>query len=445
MLSLKKKTVLALYIHNEPSGYDWGLGACSKLWLNNSLKSLNSDYISLGSSLVLKLGCPKEIFSDLLKNNNIEEVCWNKRFEPFVSDQDSEVKKWLENLGIKTSIFNSNYLIDPNEFKNLKGDPYLVFTPFMRSFFSKPTNLQLASNPSSITPHSCKGVCIDDLRLTPKKDWYSSIFSNWKPGRAGAERNLEKFCSNTIECYLDKRNFLYEDGTSKLSPHLAFGEISPREVWHRCIHNQFCKPFLTQILWREFSNYFLLHFPETTNNCWKIKFSKYSWKTNSEKLLKWKKGQTGYPIVDAAMRQLWKTGWMHNRARMIVASFLVKDLHIHWIEGARWFWDTLVDADLANNTMGWQWVAGCGPDAAPYFRIFNPVTQSKKFDPEGQYIKQYLPELANLPSQWIHEPSKAPPLLIRSAGLEMGKDYPFPIVDHAKEREEALKGYSEIK
>ena len=269
--------------------------------------------------------------------------------------------------------------------------------------------------------------------------------SEWTPGRAGAEQKLEKFCDNSIGKYSTARNVLAQNGTSLLSPHLAFGEISPKEIWNKANLLPNAEPFLRQILWREFANSFAYYFPKSTDYSWKEKFEKYPWENNSEYINKWQKGQTGYPIVDAGMRQLWQTGWMHNRTRMIVGSFLVKDLLIHWLEGARWFWDTLVDADIANNTLGWQWVAGSGPDAAPYFRIFNPMLQGKKFDSNGDYVRKYIPELNRLPKKWIHSPWEAPKSVLCAAGVYIGENYPERIVYHDEARKKALIGYNKIK
>jgi deoxyribodipyrimidine photo-lyase len=287
---------------------------------------------------------------------------------------------------------------------------------------------------------------ISKLGLEPKVDWAGGLRQTWRPGERGASRQMKAFLDRAIETYSTDRDRPDRRGTSRLSPHLHFGEIGVRQIWHAVRrHGAAADPseemhatYLRQIAWREFSYHLLFHFPDTPRQALRPEFRRFPWRVDRKRLRAWTRGMTGYPLVDAGMRELWHTGWMHNRVRMLAASFLVKHLMIPWQEGAAWFWDTLVDADLANNTMGWQWSAGCGADAAPYFRIFNPVIQGEKFDPDGEYVRRWVPELTRLPNRWIHKPWEAPAELLSKAGVELGKNYPRPIVEHAAARKRAL-------
>jgi deoxyribodipyrimidine photo-lyase len=291
-------------------------------------------------------------------------------------------------------------------------------------------------------------VELSSLRLEPAIDWAAGMRSTWQPGETGAIAQLNRMLAGRVEMYGEDRDRPDRVGTSRLSPHLHFGEISPRQVWHaiQCRYpKRHAEPFLRQLLWREFAHHLLYHFPRTPTEPLRPEFTHFPWRNDAKMLRAWQRGRTGYPIVDAGMRELWTTGWMHNRVRMIVASFLVKHLRLHWEEGADWFWDTLVDADLANNTLGWQWSAACGADAAPYFRIFNPVLQGLKFDPDGSYVRRWLPELANLPNRWVHQPWNMPAPERQRIGLHLGQNYPKPIVNHATARQEALNAFHSLK
>jgi deoxyribodipyrimidine photo-lyase len=293
------------------------------------------------------------------------------------------------------------------------------------------------------------------LALLPRLGWAEGFAERWQPGEAGALKRLKHFSARAMASYAEQRNFPEVDGTSALSPHLHFGEIGPRQIW-AAVRAQSkesgifpasrgAQVFLSEVGWREFAGHLLYHFPQTPAAPLREEFAAFPWVKSKTLLRAWQKGLTGYPIVDAGMRQLWRTGWMHNRVRMIVASFLVKHLRISWEEGAAWFWDTLVDADLASNTFGWQWSAGCGADAAPYFRIFNPILQGKKFDPDGGYVRRWVPELDRLPSDFIHEPWTAPPLVLAAAGVTLGENYPAPVVAHGAAREAALAGFKSLR
>jgi deoxyribodipyrimidine photo-lyase len=295
-----------------------------------------------------------------------------------------------------------------------------------------------------------KSVDLAALKLEPTLDWANGFTAHWNLGEEGATRRLHRFINHGLKGYSRGRDHPAIDGTSRLSPYLHFGEISPHQVWDavqkpRSRSRQAVDRYCTELGWREFSHHLLFHFPHTPEQPLRKDFKAFPWIYDRRALWAWQRGRTGFPIVDAGMRQLWRIGWMHNRVRMIVASFLVKDLLIPWVQGAMWFWDTLVDADLGNNTLGWQWVAGCGADAAPYFRIFNPVSQGERFDPEGDYVREWVPELAKLPKKWIHRPAEAPPEVLAKANVEIGMNYPKPLVDHAEARQRALKAFEKVK
>jgi deoxyribodipyrimidine photo-lyase len=348
-------------------------------------------------------------------------------------------------------------LYEPGEILNSSGKPFQVFTPFWNACCSGPEPAAPLLRPKRLAAPGGwpRSLALDELDLEPKVDWASGIRAAWTPGEKGAHDLLRRFVRESLLDYSDQRDRPYVPGTSRLSPHLRFGEISPRQIWHGVYGGLNSKrtrtsmkavePFLRQLGWREFSYHLLHHLPHTTDEPLRSDFAAFPWRTDEAALKAWQRGQTGYPLVDAGMRELWATGWMHNRVRMVVASFLVKDLLIPWQEGARWFWDTLVDADLANNTMGWQWTAGCGADAAPYFRVFNPVGQGERFDAKGDYVRRWVPELAKLPPAWIHRPWEAPAAVLAEAGIVLGKTYPKRIVVHAEARERALAAVATLK
>ncbi len=446
--------VIPLYIWSPEEEGDWEPGGASRWWLYYSLSELEAKLAKLGSPLVVKRGYCLSVLRDFVKEVGAHAVFWNRRYEPATVVRDKNIKGALVNDGIDARSFNANLLFEPWQVLNSKNEPYKVFTAYHKAATS------LVSPPAPVdAPRKLKApqkniqrVSIADLMLLPRINWTKGLEETWQPGEKGAKRNLAEFLSEFVDDYDKARDLPSVVGTSRLSPHLHFGEISPRTIWHAVKESQKSargrdsrNTYLKELVWREFAYHLLFHFPLTTNAPLRTEFERFPWR-NDEQLLKlWQQGKTGYPLVDAGMRELWHTGWMHNRVRMIVASFLVKDLLLPWQQGAQWFWDTLVDADLANNTLGWQWSAGCGADAAPYFRIFNPVLQSKKFDPDGEYIKRWVPELKNLPKPWFHNPWQAPAEVLKAHKIELGKTYPLPVVDHSFARDRALEAFKQLK
>jgi deoxyribodipyrimidine photo-lyase len=401
---------------------DWPPGAASRWWLHQSLNSLDADLRRLGMSLIFRGGPSLDALRILIRESGAASVFWNRRYEPVLRERDIRVEQALRSDGIHVETFNSALLFEPEKIRNRSGKPFRIFTPFWRSCLSAaPDFMPMPAPPSRKTKH-LQSLALDELKLEPVIDWAEGFRSSWQPGESGAQKLLQKFFANALEDYPEGRNYPAIQGTSRLSPHLHFGEISPHQVWAACAEHRTVasKAFLRQLGWREFAHHLLHHFPETTTKPLRPEFSHFRWRKDPSKREAWQRGRTGYPMVDAGMRELWTTGWMHNRVRMIAGSFLVKDLLLHWLEGARWFWDTLVDADLANNTLGWQWIAGCGADAAPFFRIFNPAIQAANYDPKSQYMRAWVSELDS-------------------------PDYPRQVVDHARARDRALEALAAMK
>jgi deoxyribodipyrimidine photo-lyase len=444
--------VIPVFIWAPDEEKPWSLGGAHRWWLHHSLYSLASDLEAAGSGLIIRTGPSSETLQTLIEETGAERVAWSDRYEPALRSRDQNIAEQLRKRGIEVVQFQSAILHDPDSVRTGNDTPYRVFTRLWKKF------LKVVNVPRSLpTPHfeqtsslpPVESLTVDDLELLPKIDWAGGLREAWRPGESGAHEALETFIDECVRTYETHRNFPSREGTSRLSPHLRFGEISPRQVWNRVLSRTTGgdgpDAFRREIGWREFSYHLLYHYPETTLKPLDPRFSTFPWEDDESHLLRWQKGQTGYPIVDAGMRQLWHTGWMHNRVRMIVASFLTKDLLLHWIEGARWFWDTLVDADLANNTQGWQWAAGSGADAQPFFRIFNPVSQGERFDPDGAYVRRWIPELRKLPDKYLHRPWEAPEDALAHAGIELGSDYPSPIVDHSEARKKALDAFEKVK
>jgi len=451
--------IVPVYIDCPQCEGDWSLGGASRWWLYGSLQALKQRLRQRGMRLILQRGPAAEVLAHLVRQTGASHVAWCRRGEPAARACEQAVLGRLAELGVRPIVCAGNWLVEPGTLTTPQGQPYRVFTPFYKVWQSRlaldPPEAEPKWIPPAAWPDSQR---LEDWRLLPRPDWAGGLRETWTPGEAGAQKRLEAFLARRVDHYAQGRDLLAEDGTSRLSPHLHFGEISVRQVWHALASWPNAGPpkvrqaaarsreaFGRQLAWREFAAHLLWWFPQTDRQPLQAAFAQFPWHDDPDALAAWQRGRTGYPLVDAAMRQLWRTGWMHNRGRMVVGSFLVKHLRIHWLAGAQWFWDTLVDADLANNTLGWQWVAGCGADAAPYFRIFNPVRQGEKFDPQGAYVRRWVPELAGLPDRWVHNPWEAPPEVLKAAGVRLGVDYPRPIVEHASARREALAALSQMR
>ena len=439
--------ILPIYILDEVNSKEFALGGASRWWLHNSLNALSK---SLDGNLKVFKGNPEDIILDLTKAYEIQGVYWNRCYEPWQIKRDKKIKDSLSKTSVQTKSFNGSLLWEPWEVLKKDNSPYKVFTPFYKNgcLNSPPPNKPLPKPNHIKYFKNCRSdLKISDLHLLPSIRWDNEISKIWKVGESAAHAKLKNFIKNKLTKYKTGRDYPESDAVSKLSPHLHFGEISPSQIWHKiakCAASENKEHFLRELSWREFSYNLLYHFPTLPKSNFQSKFDDFPWKKDRKLLSCWQKGQTGYPLIDAGMRELWRTGYMHNRIRMVVGSFLVKNLLLHWHHGERWFWDCLLDADLANNSASWQWVAGCGADAAPYFRIFNPITQGHKFDPQGTYTRKYVPELKNLPNKFLFSPWEAPKDLLQQAGVILGKSYPAPIVDLKLSREKALQAYRSI-
>jgi deoxyribodipyrimidine photo-lyase len=440
--------VVPLYIQDNQTLL---LGEAQKWWIHHSLLALKQKLRQHGLTLVLRRGVATEIITQLVREHSIDAVYWNRCYEPAAIACDFMIKESLEKKEIQVFTSNASLLNEPWEIKNKSGDYYKVFTPYWKHCLKQHHHEQpicIQGNPHGVDVY---GDQLSDWFLLPKKiNWAAEFGQHWQPGEDGAQMRLDAFISDRLRGYKEARNVPAKSATSTLSPHLHFGEISPWKIRTAIDFAMLDKNgdlasadrFLSEIGWREFSYHLLYHFPALPYANFKPQFDAFPWKNDAQHIESWKRGLTGYPIVDAGMRELWRTGYMHNRVRMIVASFLTKHLLVDWRIGADWFLTTLLDADLANNSASWQWVAGSGADAAPYFRIFNPIIQSEKFDPTGEYIRRWVPELANIASKWIHQPSRAPK---DELGLIIGRDYPTPIVEHEQARKLALMQYRLIR
>lgn len=447
------RPVVAAFVLEETSKGARTLGGARRWWLHHSLAALREELEKLGLHLVLRAGPMVEIAISLAEETHAGAVYWNRRYDPAGMATDTLLKATLKERGIETDSFSGHLLHEPWRLKTGSGGPYRVFTPFWRSMMESIHPRPPADAPEKITPYrdDLPGDALEDWNLLPKNpDWSKGLQESWTPGEAGARERLADFINGTGENYRSRRDLMAETGTSGLSPHLAHGEITPFQIWQALegeseIGEEDLQTFRREIGWREFCWHLLFHNPKLATENFNRNFDAFPWRDDQNALQSWQRGETGYPVVDAAMRQLWQTGWMHNRARMVVASFLVKHLGIHWRKGEEWFWDTLVDADPASNPANWQWVAGSGADAAPFFRIFNPVLQGEKFDPVGKFARRYVPELAALPDKHLHQPWKAPQSALEKAEIELGKTYPRPMVDHRAARERALVAYKSVR
>ncbi|MCS5707282.1 DNA photolyase family protein [Candidatus Berkiella cookevillensis] len=448
-------SVTLLYIYDTDKKNAWTPGEAAKWFLYESLKSLTHDIQKRGGHLIVRKGSPQSILDEIIKKNDISSIYWNRCYDPFSIHRDTKIKATLRQNGIIVNTYNSSLLIEPSQIHNSTGGYFKVYTPFKNRILPLLENIIPNKKICKFPENSCKNQNIVEdwhhWNLWPQHSWTQKLAKYHAPSEKMAKHLLKTFINSQIEYYGEQRDFPALSSVSKLSPYLHFGQISPHQIVYAInektlsIQNQKSRQiYLSQIIWREFCHYLLFHFPELPHHNFKEKFNAFKWDKDSKSLKKWQTGYTGYPIVDAGMRELWETGIMHNRVRMIVASFLTKDLFLHWTEGQNWFWNTLVDADLANNAAGWQWVSGSGADAQPYFRIFNPITQSEKFDSNGTYIRRWVPELQALPDKFIHAPWKADILELKKLGITLGKDYPFPMVEHSTAREKALLLYKDL-
>lgn len=447
------RPIVLAYVLDE-SGRTRALGGAARWWLGRSLAQLRDDIGHLGGTLVLRRGDPATLIPALAEEVGAGAVYWNRRYDAPQIAQDSALKNTLRAAGLEVESCNAALLHEPWTVKNQSGGPFKVYSPFARAAGQMPVR-QPVRLPQVIrfapAPASDK---LADWRLEPSgPDWAGGLRAAWTPGEAGARAALARFLSHGITGYAVHRDRPDRENVSRLSPYLRFGNISPHQVLAAVRHAEAeeaagakdVAKFVAELYWREFAYHLLYHFPDLASANFNARFDGFGWGDNPDHERAWQRGLTGYPIVDAGMRQLWQTGWMHNRVRMIVASFLIKDALVDWRRGEDWFWDTLVDACPANNPASWQWVAGSGADAAPYFRIFNPITQGEKFDPDGDYVRHYIPELARLPAEAIHKPWTAKPDVLRRAGVTLGLTYPHPILDHATARERALAHYEAIR
>ncbi len=453
----ERGSVVPLYIHDDEGAGEWPLGGAARWWLQRSLEALDAELRAQGSRLIVRGGAALAVLERVVAEVEADGVVWNRCYEPRAIERDQAIKRHLKARGLEVASFNGSLLFEPWQVATQNGDPYKVYTPFARACLKMPRPAAPAPAPPALrSPRVLSTISADFPEiLPPAADWTRGLQKAWSPGLSTANKSLAEFVEIKVEAYGDKRDRPDLAGTSRLSPRLHWGELSPRQVWHAvltaCGGDEALDPgrgsevFLKELIWREFGYHILYHFPHLPDAPLKRQFRRFPWADDKDHRNTWRFGRTGYPIVDAGMRQLRTTGWMHNRVRMIVGSFLVKDLLEDWRVGARWFWDNLVDADLASNTLGWQWVGGCGPDAAPYFRIFNPVTQGQKFDPQGAYVRRWVPEIGELSDDHLQAPWQAPKEVLARAGVVLGQTYPHPIVDHKQARARALDALERIK
>ena len=439
--------VLPVFIYDSTSMPK--LGNASKWWLHHSLISLNQ---SLNGKLKVFAGDTITTLLEVIEESRSTKVFWNRVYSPDNWNLDAKLRQILTDKNIDYQIYNGSLLWEPSEILNQDNLPYRVFTPFYKKACSSGPEPRLPVGLPDLASidHIETGVHITELSLSSANIVGDKLGTNWSIGETNANLSLTNFISQRLANYKTGRDFPVLPNVSRLSPHLHFGEISPHQIWHRILAlrssmNGNSDKFLSELAWREFAHYLLWHFPHLPYENLQERFDEFPWSYDDTYLKQWQSGETGYPIVDAGMRELNQTGYMHNRLRMIVGSFLVKNLLIHWHAGRDWFWERLVDADIANNSAGWQWIAGCGADAAPYFRVFNPILQGKKFDPDGLYIKTYIPELKDVPLEYIFSPWEAPQSVLEKAGVVLGKEYPLPIVDLKTSRLKALEAFSYIK
>jgi deoxyribodipyrimidine photo-lyase len=451
------KPVLCVFVLEEGDGLR-PLGGASQFWLSGSLKALQQDLRRLGGELVILRGASSHLIPEFAKQCGAESVHWNRRYGETERTLDQTIKEILQKQGITAKSFNGRLVYEPWEIANAANQPFRVFTPFWKAVLAKGEPDKPLPAPSAVQspplPEGVDVLSVETLKLEPSQpDWAAQMRVMWCPGEDGAQKALTQFLDGPLNGYATRRDFPGDEGTSRLSPHLRFGEISVRDIRAQLLEKQEAGTvssidgvkFWSEIGWREFSNHLLYLYGDLSQHPLQPAFADFPFCKDEPALKAWQHGRTGYPIVDAGMRQLWQTGWMHNRVRMVVASFLIKHLLIDWRDGEAWFWDTLLEADPASNGASWQWVAGCGADASPWHRIFNPVLQGEKFDPDGIYVRRFVPELASLPNEFLHKPWEAPKSLLSNAANVSGRSYPEPVVEHAMARNRAIEAFQTIK
>ncbi|QSX77576.1 cryptochrome/photolyase family protein [Agrilutibacter solisilvae] len=438
-------TALPVYVHAPGEEGAWAPGAASDAWRRRSLQALDAQLRALGSRLHVFTGPTLDTLARVAQASGAQAVFWNRRYEPAIEARDAVVKRALRSQGLRAESHDAALLFEPWQVQTRQGDPYRVFTPFWRTALSQ-WRLPPESEAPRRLPAPAPTSALDEVELdlilpSPAPRWDAGFWSHWTPGEGGAREAMTEFATQRTADYALARDRPAVQGTSRLSPHLHFGEISPWRIVRALESSPAAEreAFVRELGWREFAHHVLHHFPHTPEANFNPRFDDFPWaEVPPAHLDAWRHGHTGVPLVDAGMRELWHTGWMHNRVRMVVASFLVKNLRGHWRHGARWFWDTLVDADLANNTLGWQWAAGTGVDASPYVRVFNPTLQAQRFDPQGEYIARWLPGFERLPAALRHEPWRDP-----AAVAAVAPDYPRqPVVDLARSRQDALEAFA---
>ncbi len=447
--------VIPVYIHAPDEEASWARGAASRWWLHHSLLALDASLRRLGSRLWIARGDSLAELRRIAAVTGATRVVWNRLYDPVIRERDTQIKQALKADGLDCASHNATLLFEPWDIATAEGRPYRVFSAFWRACAKRLCEPSPLPAPSTLPagPDLEKGLAVEDLGLLPRFPWDTGLRAAWTPGESAALAFATAFLDERVAVYGAARDLPGIPGTSRLSPHLHLGEISPRRLLTMVIARHGdptaarVEAFVRELGWREFAYHLLYHFPRTTDEPLDARFAAFPWRgaEASEDLAAWQQGRTGIPLVDAGMRELWHSGWMHNRVRMVAASLLTKNLRLPWQSGARWFWETLVDADLASNTLGWQWTAGCGADAAPYFRVFNPVRQGERFDPQGVYVRRWCPELARLPDTCIHQPWTASQAVLTACGVLLGRDYPLPILDLAASRQVALAAWSDTR
>jgi len=447
--------VIPVYILDDQLGDEWTFGGATRWWLHHSLDRLNKDLMDRDGKLILRRGETTATLATLMQETGATHIYASRQYQPWAQQSEHELKDLAQGRGGDFKRYPGTLIFEPEEIKTGGGTSFKVFTPFWRACLKgRDPNQPLPIPTLSFSESMPKSLELEELGLLPTRpNWAEGWETLWCPGEAGAEDALQAFLASHVSDYGEGRDFPAQPNTSRLSPHLKFGEISPRQIWAAAQHLKHAEPataasvdkFLAEIGWREFCNHLVAQFPAMPDRAFNSKFDHFPWGNNEEYLSAWQQGMTGYPIVDAGMRELWQTGFMHNRVRMVVASFLTKHLLTHWRRGEQWFWDCLLDADLASNACSWQWVGGSGADASPYFRIFNPIAQGEKFDKTGEYTRKWVPEIAELPDKYLHKPWEAPALTLEAAGVALGETYPQPIVDHKAARETALIAYANLR